>query len=330
LGLAVGGLTMVLLVGLCQGTAQAQVTFPHNHGDGVTPHVCPLSQGFWKNHLDDWQCVPTLGGIRYTKDELLAILKAPPRGDHRYILAKQLIAARLNICAGTDSSPIDTALASADALLAEQPKLVATSKFKDTRMTNLGDQLDSYNQGFLTADCLGHADGHHAAMHDADDDHHAGVPIDGECEGQIVHGDGVHPRVCPLSQGFWKTHPKVWRCSPLPTLGGIVYSKAELVAILKSPVVGDARFILAKQLIAAKLNICGGSDPNPISAAIASADALLAGQPKLVTPSQFADSTMTDLGGQLDNYNQGFLTPDCDGTSDGHDADHHAHDATHH
>ena len=58
-------------------------------------------------------------------------------------------------------------------------------------------------------------------------------------------------------------------------LGSQTYTKAELLAILKHPVHGDASMILAVQLIAAKLNIAAGSDPTPISSTIAHADSLL-------------------------------------------------------
>ena len=55
------------------------------------------------------------------------------------------------------------------------------------------------------------------------------------------------------------------------TLGTVVYNQLQLLSILSSPVKGDASIILAKQLIAAKLNIANGSDPTPIAATIATA-----------------------------------------------------------
>src|SRR5260370_21663997 len=86
---------------------------------------------------------------------------------------------------------------------------------------------------------------------------------------------GVAGNKCPLSQGFWKNNCVLWPVSSL-TLGSQSYSEAELLTILKTSTTGDASLILAKQLIAAKLNVANGSNPAPISDTLADADALLA------------------------------------------------------
>ena len=59
-----------------------------------------------------------------------------------------------------------------------------------------------------------------------------------------------------------------------PALGGVSYSQAQLLAIIRRPVRGDATIILAYHLIAAKLNVLGGSDPS-IGGAVTDADNLL-------------------------------------------------------
>ena len=119
---------------------------------------------------------------------------------------------------------------------------------------------------------------------------------------------------CPHSQGFWKNHPGEWPASSL-TLGNETYSQAEALALLRTPVRGDASLILAKQLIAAKLNIMTGSDRVPVNGYIVDADNLFATYPgKLpydVHPSTTDGHTMTTLGGVLDEYNNQLLTPDC-------------------
>ena len=120
--------------------------------------------------------------------------------------------------------------------------------------------------------------------------------------------------VCPLTQGFWKNHPNVWPVNSL-MLGSQIYTQAELLAILNTPSGGDASIILAKQLIAAKLNIAAGSDPTPISSTITHADSLLAMFPgKLpyhVAPSSNIGQMMVSDGSTLDDYNNGRLTPGC-------------------
>jgi hypothetical protein len=108
---------------------------------------CTLTQGFWKNH-EDWPVEElTLGGITYTKEELLAILRTPPRGDVTYILAHQLIAAMLNVAHGADPAAIESTLADADAFLAAHP-LGSKPRGEDrTAGADLAASLDDYNNG---------------------------------------------------------------------------------------------------------------------------------------------------------------------------------------
>jgi len=119
---------------------------------------------------------------------------------------------------------------------------------------------------------------------------------------------------CPLTQGYWKNHPDAWPVTSL-TLGSETYTEAELLAILHTPVRGDASLILAHQLIAAKLNIANGSDPTPVSATIADADSLLSGfagqLPYHVRPSSPTGQAIVSDAATLDSYNNGQLTPDC-------------------
>jgi hypothetical protein len=164
------------------------------------------------------------------------------------------------------------------------------------------------------------------------------------------HGDydqvaAVAGNQCPLTQGFWENHPNAWPVSSL-TLGRQTYTQAELLAILRTPVRGDASLILTYQLIAAKLNSAGGtvhivwsddrritatgpnpdvyydqltvahgSDPAPISATITDADSVLSGfagkLPYGVKPSSATGQRMVNDATALDAYNNGNLTPDC-------------------
>ena len=103
------------------------------------------------------------------------------------------------------------------------------------------------------------------------------------------------------------------------TLGAQSYTQAELLNILNTPVgmgkSSDASLILAYQLIAAKLNAANGSDPAPVSSAIASADDLLddySGKlPYKVKTSSAAGQNMVNVASQLESYNKGLLTPVC-------------------
>src|SRR5262249_45028622 len=67
---------------------------------------------------------------------------------------------------------------------------------------------------------------------------------------------------CPQSQGFWKNHTAL-RPQDSLILGNQNYSQSELLAILNPSSLSDASLVLARQLIAAKLNIGNFSDPTP-------------------------------------------------------------------
>ena len=107
--------------------------------------------------------------------------------------------------------------------------------------------------------------------------------------------------------GYWKKHPGKWPVDSL-VLGTQTYSKSELLDILHSPSHGDASLILAKQLIAAKLNILAGADPVDIVPVIDEADALIDGLsiPAGISPSSDEGSQMVQLADILDNYNKDF------------------------
>ena len=127
---------------------------------------------------------------------------------------------------------------------------------------------------------------------------------------------------CTLTQGYWKTHNPTGGCadptSPLCitwpasdlTLGSVDYDVPSLVAILDLPAQGNGLVALAHQLIAAKLNIAGGSDGSAVAQAIADADALIG---SLVVPPNgsgyLAPSTTSTLITALTNYNEGATGP---------------------
>jgi hypothetical protein len=122
--------------------------------------VCPLTQGYWKNHSNAWPVNSlVLGSQTYTKAELLNILNTPVGGDASLNLAHQLIAAKLNIAAGSDPTPIASTIAHADSLLAmfsgKLPYHVAPSSSIGQMMVSDANTLDNYNNGNLTPNCSG-------------------------------------------------------------------------------------------------------------------------------------------------------------------------------
>ncbi len=80
---------------------------------------CVRTQGFWKNHPDDWPVEElTLGTVNYNQAQLLRILRRPVKGNGLVSLAKQLIAAKLNKASGAPvPQPVQDAMDGADALI---------------------------------------------------------------------------------------------------------------------------------------------------------------------------------------------------------------------
>jgi hypothetical protein len=111
--------------------------------------------GYWKNHPNAWPVSSiVLGGVTYTKQQAINIMKQPPARDKTYSLAQHLIAAKLNVLIGNDSSCIADTIANADAFLAAYPigsGLKANSAAWQTIGEALLTQLAAYNEGLLCA-----------------------------------------------------------------------------------------------------------------------------------------------------------------------------------
>ena len=126
----------------------------------------------------------------------------------------------------------------------------------------------------------------------------------GVCENGEVCSPPLYPGVT-ATIGYWKTHPEAWPVEEL-TIGGETLSQEEALEILNTPPRGDKSIALAQQLIGAKLNLAGGSDPSCIGDVVGEADAWLvdvggvgSGQ-RQWNGGEFLHNT-------LDDYNNGFL-----------------------
>lgn len=124
---------------------------------------------------------------------------------------------------------------------------------------------------------------------------------------------------CTYTVGYWKNHGpgsrqgNEWPLTQI-TLGTVVYTDAQAMRILREPTRGNGLVSLARQLIAAKLNVANGASDAAIAGTIAEADALIGGRivPPIGTgylhPSQ--TSSLTDT---LTAYNEGDIGPGhCD------------------
>ncbi len=106
---------------------------------------------------------------------------------------------------------------------------------------------------------------------------------------------------CPATIGYWKNHTNKWPLSVVSsglTIGGVNYTAAQLLTILKATPNGNAVLILGKQLVGALLNLAAGATHNASAdAAISDAEGLLqTNNLNLLTSVVAASST---LGGAL-------------------------------
>jgi hypothetical protein len=108
--------------------------------------------------------------------------------------------------------------------------------------------------------------------------------------------------------GYWKTHPEAWPVATV-TVGGVVYTRDQAIALIGTPSRGDKSIDLFKQLAAAKLNLIAGNNPSCIYSTIASADSWMATYPpgSNVGGSSPAWTTASPWHTTLDNYNNGQL-----------------------
>ncbi len=112
---------------------------------------CTLTQGYWKNHENNWPVtVLTLGTITYTQEQLLAVLGQEATGNGLVTLAHQLIAAKLNIANGADPSAISATITAADALIDGNLVPPIGLGFLAPSLTSaLTDTLAKYNEGTI-------------------------------------------------------------------------------------------------------------------------------------------------------------------------------------
>jgi len=111
---------------------------------------CTYTQGFWKNHTDNWPATSLkLGSVMYTKDQLLTILQTPVKGNGLISLSHQLIAAKLNIINGAMvPATIQAAINSAESMIGGLVVPPIGNGYIATASTSaLEGTLDTYNSG---------------------------------------------------------------------------------------------------------------------------------------------------------------------------------------
>jgi hypothetical protein len=115
------------------------------------PPTCPLTHGFWKNHQSSWPSIAfpyKIGNFSYSAANFETLMSTPPKGDARYILSQQLIAAILNVANGAPATPLiqqaKDLLAANNINLLSGPAVPADSTLGQ-QMVAIADGLDAYN-----------------------------------------------------------------------------------------------------------------------------------------------------------------------------------------
>lgn len=109
--------------------------------------------------------------------------------------------------------------------------------------------------------------------------------------------------------GYWMNHPSAWPVESI-TIGGVTYSKANAIKLMKAPPKGDMTYVMFAALVSAKLNVLIGNESGCIDATIAAADAWMAQYGpvgKGVKASSAAWKIGEPLYKKLDDYNNGKL-----------------------
>lgn len=148
-------------------------------------------------------------------------------------------------------------------------------------------------------------------------DYYLGRILDGILNGCFCPPTGETPKGCVLTHGYYKNHAETWCVNGL-TIGGKFYNKTELLYALSAPTAGNCLISVARQLIAAKLNIAcrGARAPQDVLAAIQRAEDLIRGAGGLSGTLACGDD-ISRLTEALTNFNEGRSgVPHCDEEQD--------------
>lgn len=112
--------------------------------------------GYWMNHPEAWPIETiSIGCAVYSREEAIALMKAPVQRDMTYAMFSALVAAELNVAIGNDASCIAAYISNAHAWLCANPLgsgVRAGGRLSAWRQGEpIYSQLDDYNNGLLCA-----------------------------------------------------------------------------------------------------------------------------------------------------------------------------------
>lgn len=224
------------LAGIVAGDTNAQDTVQGSGGTAIAfDDDCSYGIGFWKSHPDLWAGETlTVGAQSYSAEEMLSILNTPPHGDASYILAQQLIAAKLN---QTDDQTINEVIADADAWLAAHP--LDSDPPAETRQEGLilAEYLDDYNNGLYNPqECPGRSADDELIDDDVDEEEDDIDDEDGELDdaerAEACTGADPHPHGMALADDYGVDYEAImdWFCQ------GFGFGEIELAYLLSEEV----------------------------------------------------------------------------------------------
>jgi len=113
--------------------------------------------GYWKNHPEAWPVEEiTIGGVTYSKEDAISIMWMKKDKDKTTTMFSALVAAKLNVLMGNESSCIADTIDDADEWMATYGPVgsgvKAGGKNSPWRIGEpLYEELDAYNNGLLCA-----------------------------------------------------------------------------------------------------------------------------------------------------------------------------------
>ena len=119
----------------------------------VVNEVGTGTPGYWMNHPEAWPASIVVGGVTYTRDQAIALLKLPGNKDKTLTMFASLVSAKLNVLNGTNPACVAETIQAADAWITTYT--VGIGVRASSYAWKVGEPLhrlmDNYNNGMLCA-----------------------------------------------------------------------------------------------------------------------------------------------------------------------------------
>ena len=212
----------------------------------VATQNCVLGGGgYWKNAPEAWPVESlVIGGGSYSKQAAIDILNTSKKEGVAYILAQQLIPAKLNVFSGAVDSSISQVMVDADDWLVAHPFGAPVSKAEKNEAVVLQKLLEGYNKGTTGPDsCTSITTGFPDAI----------LAVHSTYEGQSFSSPVLVSEITPFDQA---TTDYSFRTNAYPTMTIDDTGRAYLAWTTRglatgadpSPVSGDSRIVVSTSL----------------------------------------------------------------------------------